>query len=43
MATTVPSLVLILVSVGFVGFGAAYALRPDRMAALTDLTLASPT
>jgi hypothetical protein len=40
---TVPSLVLILVGVGFIGFGAAYALRPDRMAALTDLALASPT
>jgi uncharacterized membrane protein len=43
MAITIPSLVLILLGVGFVGFGVAYALRPDSMAALTDLTLASPT
>ena len=28
---------------GFVGFGCAYALRPTRMAALTELTLPSPT
>jgi hypothetical protein len=43
MAAVLPSLVLILAAVGFIGFGAAYALRPDRMAALTDLTLPSPT
>jgi hypothetical protein len=40
---SVPSLILILVGAGFFGFGAAYALRPARMAALTDLTLTSPT
>jgi hypothetical protein len=28
---------------GFLGFGLAYALLPGRMAALTDLTLTSPT
>jgi hypothetical protein len=38
-----PALILILAGVGFVGFGLAYALRPGRMAALTDLTLTSPT
>jgi hypothetical protein len=38
-----PPLILILAGVGFIGFGAAYALRPGRMAALTDLTLTSPT
>lgn len=43
MAGTVPSLVLILLGVGFTAFGVIYALRPDRMAALTELTLASPT
>jgi hypothetical protein len=43
MAGTAPSLILILAGVGFIGFGAAYALRPARMAALTDLTLTSPT
>jgi len=43
MTGTVPALVLILLGVGFLGFGAAYTLRPDGMAALTDLTLASPT
>jgi hypothetical protein len=37
------SLVLLLAAAGFIGFGAAYALRPDRMAALTDLPLPSPT
>jgi len=38
-----PTLILILAGVGFIGFGVAYALRPARMAALTDLTLTSPT
>ena len=38
-----PTLILILVGVGFIGFGVAYALRPAPMAALTDLTLTSPT
>ena len=43
IVSSVPSLVLVLIGAGFIGFGAAYALRPDRMAALTDLTLTSPT
>ena len=38
-----PALILILAGVAFIGFGVAYALRPGRMAALTDLTLTSPT
>ena len=38
-----PVLILILAGVGFIGFGLAYALRPARMAALTDLALPSPT
>jgi hypothetical protein len=38
-----PVLILILAGVGFIGFGLAYALRPARMAALTDLDLTSPT
>jgi Domain of unknown function (DUF4345) len=38
-----PALILFLAGVGFIGFGVAYALRPGRMAALTDLTLTSPT
>lgn len=43
MPGSAQALVLVLTGAGFVGFGAAYALRPDRMAALTDLTLPSPT
>jgi hypothetical protein len=38
-----PALILMLAGVAFIGFGVAYALRPGRMAALTDLTLTSPT
>jgi hypothetical protein len=38
-----PVLILVLAGVGFIGFGAAYALWTTRMARLTDLTLASPT
>jgi hypothetical protein len=38
-----PALILILAGLGFIGFGLAYAIRPARMAALTDLTLTSPT
>ena len=38
-----PALILILAGVGFIGFGVAYALWPGRMAALTDLSLTSPT
>jgi hypothetical protein len=38
-----PVLILLLAAVGFIGFGLAYALRPGRMAALTDLGLTSPT
>src|SRR5688572_22611312 len=38
-----PALILILAGLGFIGFGLAYALRPVRMAALTDLDLTSPT
>jgi hypothetical protein len=41
--SSVPSLILILAGIGFIGFGAAYALWPTRMAAVTDLTLTSPT
>ena len=43
MASSFPALVLLFAGVGFVGFGAAYVLRPDRMASLTDLSLPSPT
>jgi hypothetical protein len=43
MPTSVSSLILLLAGAGFVGFGVAYVLRPDRMAALTDLSLPSPT
>jgi hypothetical protein len=35
--------VLVLAGVGFVGFGAAYALRPRGMGALTDVSPMSPT
>ena len=38
-----PTFILSLAGLGFIGFGLAYALRPVRMAALTDLTLTSPT
>ena len=43
MTSSLPALILILAGVGFVGFGIAYAVAPDRMAALTDLSLPSPT
>ena len=36
-------IVLALGGLGFIGFGLAYAIRPARMARLTDLTLASAT
>jgi hypothetical protein len=35
--------VLGLTGVGFLGFGAAFALAPDAMAAMTDLRLSTPT
>jgi hypothetical protein len=38
-----PAAVLLFGALGFVGFGLAYAIRPARMAALTDLTIASAT
>lgn len=37
------SLILLLTGIGFLGFGAAYALWPSRMAAITELTLPTPT
>lgn len=43
MVSSASSLILMLAGVGFIGFGVAYALWPARMAALTDLTLESPT
>jgi hypothetical protein len=43
VVSSTPSLILLLAGVGFIGFGAAYALWPARMAGLTDLTLTSPT
>src|SRR5919108_5202325 len=43
MVGSAPSLILILIGAGFIGFGAAFALRPARMAALTGLSLTSPT
>lgn len=36
-------LVLLLTGVGFLGFGAAYALWPSRMAAVTELALPTAT
>ena len=38
-----PALILALAGVGFIGFGLAASLRPTSMAALTDITLSSPT
>lgn len=38
-----PQLILLLTGIGFCGFGLAYALRPARMGALTDLPLPSPS
>lgn len=43
VAVSVPCLILLLTGLGFIGLGAAYLLKPTRMAALTDLTLATPT
>ena len=40
---SIPWFVLLLAALGFVGFGAAYALWPVRMAGLTDLAIPTPT
>jgi hypothetical protein len=36
-------LVLLVTGVGFIGFGGAYAVWPQRMAAVTDVALPTPT
>jgi hypothetical protein len=43
MSSSLPELILLFAAAGFVGFGVAYLIRPDRMAALTDLSLPSAT
>ena len=41
MIVHMPSLVLLVTGLGFIGFGAACALLPRRMAALTEMDLPS--
>jgi hypothetical protein len=38
-----PAAVLLLAGLGFVGFGAAYAVRPRAMGALTDVVPETPS
>jgi len=38
-----PAVVLLLAGLGFVGFGAAYAVRPRAMGALTDVVPDTPS
>lgn len=40
---SMPWLVVLLTGLGFIGFGIAYALWPDRMGALTDVAPSTPT
>ncbi|HEX6434151.1 MAG TPA: DUF4345 family protein [Gemmatimonadales bacterium] len=41
--STLPTVVLFLTGIGFLGFGAAAALSPSRTAAFTQLLLPTPT
>jgi uncharacterized membrane protein len=39
----IPAFILALTGLGFLGFGAAAALRPSRAAAVTELSLPTPS
>jgi hypothetical protein len=40
---SLPRMILALTAVGFLGFGLAFTLRPDQMAALIEIALPSAT
>jgi len=43
MVDTLPSLILLLTGLGFIGFGAAFTLWPSRMAAIIEIPLPTAT